>query len=336
MPAEQKVAANRGGPCPAGGLGSGSARYGGSVPADPVHDAVAEAGRRQSISDRDLSASVEHFSATVRLVCQDWDLTVQGWLSGGAGTPPLVVSCADGRSAVLKIAERGELDTQVRVLKAADGRGYARVLRWDARHGAVLLERLGHDLWTESALLSDQARVLVPLLKEAWEVPLACGTPFLGKAAGLLDILAELGPRYASEHTRAVALATRYATQLASSEQAEVVCHGDPHPGNVLRRSTGWALIDPDGFIGERAYDLGVVLRDACRELAATELAHPGAAVPALRRECRQLAALADVDPARVWQWAFVERVTTGLYLAWHGHREESAGFLDTATLLAG
>ena len=95
-------------------------------------------------------------------------------------------------------------------------------------------------------------------------------------------------------------------------------------------------LIDPDGFIGERAYDLGVALRDACRELAATELAQPGTALLTLRRECHRLASLADIDPARVWQWAFVERVTTGLHLAWHGHTEESATFLDTATLLAG
>ena len=103
----------------------------------------------------------------------------------------------------------------------------------------------------------------------------------------------------------------------------------------MLRRSNGWALIDPDGFIGERAYDLGVVMRDACRELAATELAQQGTALPTLERECHQLASLADIDPARVWQWAFVERVTTGLYLGWHGHTDESATFLDSATLLA-
>ena len=301
---------------------------------DPVDDAVVEAERRQSISDRDLSASVEHFSATVRLVCTEWNLTVHGWLNGGAGSPPLAVSCADGTSAVLKIAEPGALDGQVRVMKAADGVGYARVLRWDAGHGAVLLERLGRDLWTEFALMSDQAHVLVPLLHDAWQVPLAYGIPFQGKAAALLDILFELGPRCGVDHAPAIALATRYATQLAVAETGEVVCHGDPHPGNVLQRSTGWALIDPDGFIGERAYDLGVVLRDGWQELAATERAHPGTALPKLRRECHRLAALADVAPDRVWQWAFVERVTTGLYLRWHGHTEESATFLNTATLL--
>ena len=85
------------------------------MPPDPVHHAVAEAQRRQNISDRDLSASVEYFTATVRLVCHDWGLTVHDWLSGGAGTPPLSVSSADGTSAVLKIAD----DVKVEFSKSA-------------------------------------------------------------------------------------------------------------------------------------------------------------------------------------------------------------------------
>jgi streptomycin 6-kinase len=53
-----------------------------------------------------------------------------------------------------------------------------------------------------------------------------------------------------------------------------------------------------------------------------------------IRQECQRLAELADVDPERVWSWAFVERVTTGLYLRWHGHADKSANFLDTALIL--
>ncbi len=302
---------------------------------DAIDHAVAEAERRQAISDRDLSASVEHFGAVVRSVCHDWGLTVERWLEGGAGTPPLAVTRDDGSPAVLKLDRPGSLDQAVRVLDAGGGLGYVRVLAWDADRGALLLERLGDSLWAEARTVRDQGEVLVPLLRDAWRVPLACGRSFEGKARGLLSILADLGSRYGARHSEVLAVATEYAGWLAASEQAEVVCHGDPHGGNVLRRGAGWVFIDPDGFVGERAYDLGVVIRDGCRELQEAEAAEPGAARVLLRKECLHIAGSADVEPERVWRWAFVERVTTGLYLRWFGHAAESATFLDTATLLA-
>ncbi len=305
------------------------------VTRDPIDHAVTEAERRRSDSDRDLSGSVQHFGAVVRSVCQEWGLTVERWLEGGAGTPPLAVRRADGSAAVLKIAEPGALDVSVRVMRADGGHGYARVLAWEADSGALLLERLGHDLGNESSTLRGQGQVLVPLLREAWTVPLSCGRPFQSKASDLLAILADLGRRYGTQHEDVLVVATEYAKELAASEMAEVVCHGDPHAGNVLRRGEGWALIDPDGFVGERAYDLGVVMRDACREVVDAEAFQPGASRHMLREECRRLAERANVDPERVWRWGFVERVTTGLYLRWHGHARESATFLDTATLLA-
>jgi streptomycin 6-kinase len=305
------------------------------VTRDPIDMAVAEAERRRGISDRDVSASARHFGAVVRSVCQEWGLAVERWLEGGAGTPPLAVRRMDGSAAVLKIAEPGALDAAVRVLTAGEGHGYARVLAWETDRGALLLERLGHDLWTETSALGGQGQVLVPLLQQAWHVPLPCGRPFQSKASGLLAILADLGPRYGAQHADALVVATEYAKGLAASERAEVVCHGDPHAGNVLRRGEGWALIDPDGFVGERAYDLGVVIRDACSEIADAEAVRAGAGRRMLREECRRLAELANADPERVWRWGFVERVTTGLYLRWHGHARESVTFMDTATLLA-
>ena len=137
------------------------------------------------------------------------------------------------------------------------------------------------------------------------------------------------------KHPDALVLAQRYASEWAATERPEVVCDGDPHPGNVLRREAGWALIDPDGIVGERADDLGVVLRDACGEIVLTEASEPGSGTHVSAWACRQLADLANADPDRVWRWGFVERVTTGLYLRWFGYAGGSATFLDTAAKLA-
>ena len=102
------------------------------------------------------------------------------------------------------------------------------------------------------------------------------------------------------KHPDALVLAQRYASEWAATERPEVVCDGDPHPGNVLRREAGWALIDPDGIVGERADDLGVVLRDACGEMVLMEASEPGSGVTFLREACRQLADLADAPGACV------------------------------------
>ena len=55
-----------------------------------------------------------------------------------------------------------------------------------------------------------------------------------------------------------------------------VVVHGDPHPANALLvrapragAESGYAFVDPEGFLCEPAYDLGVVLRDWNEELLA-------------------------------------------------------------------
>ncbi|WP_406830685.1 aminoglycoside phosphotransferase family protein [Pedococcus sp. KACC 23699] len=305
------------------------------VPDPVIAGALAEARRRQQLSERDLTPAVTHFAATVGWVCDAWELSPRGWFDGGAAMPTLDVVRADGMPGVLKIALPGELDDAARVMIAAEGRGYARVMAWDDRAGALVSERLGTDLWTEQTGVVPQGTVVAPLLRDAWAVPLTSGRPFEGKASGLVSILADLGPRYAAGHEGALRLATTYARALAATERPEVVCHGDPHAGNVLRRGSGWALIDPDGFVGERAYDLGVVLRDACREIAAAEQTQTGSGVDVLCQGCRHLSTLTGVDEDRVWQWGFVERVTTGLYLAWHGYASEATTFLDTASLVA-
>lgn len=71
-----------------------------------------------------------------------------------------------------------------------------------------------------------------------------------------------------------------------------------------------------------------------CWQIEAAEAVERGSAASWLRQECRRVAGLADVDPDRVWQWALVERVTTGLFLRWHGYDDETETFRSTADAL--
>ncbi len=93
-----------------------------------------------------------------------------------------------------------------------------------------------------------------------------------------------------------------------------VVVHGDAHPGNALMvpapregAESGFVLVDPDGFLADPTYDLGVVLRDWSSQLLV------GDAMAVAHRYCDRLAAQSGLDGEAIWQWGYVERVSSGL-----------------------
>src|SRR6185437_435849 len=103
-------------------------------------------------------------------IARDWSLTL-GEASGG-GTEAYVVfaKTREGQDAVLKLTITGIDPTrqELRTLKAADGRGYVKLLRADETANVMLLEKLGPQL---HALALPEERVMEAIaatLKEAW------------------------------------------------------------------------------------------------------------------------------------------------------------------------
>lgn len=136
---------------------------------------------------------------------------------------------------------------------------------------------------------------------------------------------------------RVVDRALEFAAERARVRDPDrcVVVHGDPHPGNALHVGTsragaesGFVFVDPDGFLADPAYDLGVVLRDWCPRLLA------GDAVATARRYCGLLAAGTGLDYDAIWQWGYLERVSSGLYALDLGLDVAARALLDTAELL--
>ena len=112
-----------------------------------------------------------------------------------------------------------------------------------------------------------------------------------------------------------------------------VQLHGDAAAANALRvtsprlgAETGFVFVDPDGFVGDRAYDLGVALRDWCPELLASD--DPSSLA---RYYCHFLAANSGVEEQAIWEWGFLERVSTGLYVRAMGAHDLSRPFFVTA-----
>ncbi len=262
-----------------------------------------------------------------------------------------------GREAVLKVALPGpHLRQQAQVLESARGEGYVYLYDRDDDLGALLLESLGGTLEARGEALyqslppnvllplihdSELVKPLVDTLKVAWKLPHELAevpdetTYKAAQLRDLIDRLADsLGVR--EQHADAIARARIYAEQRlgAREESWMVVCHGDPHPGNLLEvphprpgAPTGYVWVDPDGFLCEPEYDLGVVLRGFNRLILAAE--DP---VVTLRSWCAVLAEATGTDAEAIWQWAFIERVSSGLYLMDQGWRERGRQFLESAT----
>lgn len=302
---------------------------------------------------------MESLPSTLEHAVARWDLEVGQPVS----VSPWSVVLRAGRGeegVILKVAVPSQhLTQQARVLAAADGRGYARLLDADLDRGILLLEELGPSLADEfsdafghvpaalvdmDAMSDPTARVVVAALRRAWELPLEVAppaTPETHKAAQLRRHIEELSWRHdVSAHGLAIQRALLYCDQrlVGCQPETHVVCHGDPHPGNLLAvpaprvgAEAGYVWVDPDGFRCEREYDLGVVMRDANRYVLAWD--DP---VVTLRRWCAVLAEETDTDAEAIWQWAFAERVSTGLTLLDHGMADEGEMFLRAGSRLVG
>jgi streptomycin 6-kinase len=251
-----------------------------------------------------------------------WSVTIGEPLNGGTASYVARARTADGRDAVVKLSVPDPAFTrQIRTLAAARGRGYVRLLAHDEENYAVLLEALGPPLNHLGLSPEVQIDTLCDMLPAAWQVPPPTSPnaePALDKARSLAELVARLWEDLGHPCSERIA---EYAIQCAERRAAAfdpdrcVIVHGDAASPNAVQvlapragAESGFVFVDPDGFLGDPTYDLGVVLRDWCPELLAGDV--PSVA----HRYCRQIAARTGMEEAAIWEWGFLERVSTGLY----------------------
>jgi streptomycin 6-kinase len=279
---------------------------------------------------------LEGLDGLVRDLAAQWQLSIGPSLPGGTTSFVAKATTAEGQDAVLKVALPGAdpAASQLRTLLAAGGKGYARVLRHDEACGAMLLEPLGQALAQLGLPPDAQIAAICATLSDAW-IPPSEGAQFMTgaqKARSLNDFIGtawrELGEPCATRTIEA-ALNAADARLAAYDPETAVLAHGDAHAWNTLSvpgsEPMRFKLVDPDGLLIERAYDLGVLMREWSTELLA------GDPVALGRRRCLRLAQLAGVAPEPIWQWGLVERTSTGLLLLKLGLDELAQDLLTVA-----
>jgi streptomycin 6-kinase len=280
---------------------------------------------------------VEDLPETVAALETRWSIVVGAQLSGGTAAFVARAVTAAGAPAVVKVAVPGlGFARRVRTLATAEGRGYVRLLAQDPEYDAVLLEALGVSLDRSGLAPEVQLSTLCALLLQAWTVPREDDDPVQDKAAelaGLVERLWEELRHPCAEATIDYALYCARRRSAALEPDRCVVVHGDAAAANALRvlgprpgAEAGFVFVDPDSFLGDPTYDLGVALRDWTPQL----LAAPDPA-ELLRRYCHVLATGSGMDPAAIWEWGYLERVSTGLFALSLGAEQLALPMLSTA-----
>lgn len=264
-----------------------------------------------------------------------WKIRVTDVLHGGSHA--LIGSCIDesGLEQILKIElpDYDEIYFQqgVDMLERANGNGYCRVYAADASKRAVLLEKLGTPLSSSGKSAKEQMRILCDSLLKTWQLPLTASEA--GRTNANYHWFKTFIPSAWSQQEKpclcsVVDTALQYAHWLEkkTNPAAYVWVHGDAHANNMLNvpGTMEYKLIDPDGKVFEKSYDVGVLMREWPEEYAANPLEKGHA-------RSRFLCELTNVAEDEIWAWGYLQMTTTALILLQIGQKELAQTMLRIA-----
>lgn len=275
---------------------------------------------------------------------RDWQLSVGAAFTGGSGGYVAEAVTAEGMDAVLKVAipdgllGHGTFMNDLQTLVIAEGRGYVRLVRHDEARRAMLQERLGRPLSDLGFPVRRQIEIIADTLQRGWvavpdDAPLPTGADKARWLAEFIEMTWRKLDQPCAAETVQRALSFASAREEAFDLADAVLVHGDAHPANVLEDPTSggerFKLIDPDGMLADRAYDVAIPMRGWNAELLA------GDAVRLAHDWCSHFSDLTGVEGRAIWEWAFVERVSTGLFVTTlDGRGSVGREFLEVAELL--
>lgn len=264
-----------------------------------------------------------------------WNITVGEALFGGTHAFVAYADGPNGEPYVLKLDMPenfgGDFAKGIAVLQMVDGRGYAKIYDYDLEKRACLLERLGKPINQLNYTVWEQLRIICSVLQQTWKIPVS-ETSFTNSAESVAWFRGFIAEAWEKQHHPCSEQIIKQAfSYLQSREEAFnpaefVLVHGDAHGGNTLETLSGdgFRLIDPDGIVYEKAYDLGVLMREWTEEYE-QEPFKKGI------ERCEYLHTLTGVPFQAIWEWGYLQSVSTGLLALQIGQEEMGRKMLRTA-----
>ena len=230
---------------------------------------------------------------------------------------------ADGMQAVLKLGfPGGIIQKEIAALRHYDGHGIVQLLEVDPDGGAMLIERLVPGTPLTTLALEDDERATIiaaQVMRQLWRpvVPDHAFPTVHQWAEGLSRLRTEFDGGTGPFPERMVDLAEGLFAELLQSAAEPVLLHGDLHHDNILSAERQpWLALDPQGVVGEPAYEVGALLRNPIPHLL-----H----IPDLKRvQARRVDLLAEtleLDRRRIVGWGFAQAVLSG----WWSYEDHGA-----------
>jgi streptomycin 6-kinase len=219
----------------------------------------------------------------------------------------------EGETRILKIAFE-PLENEVRWLQAFN-QGVPQV--FNAERNAFLMENLVPGTPLKSLVndgYDDEATTIIAeiiLNLQSEQIPHS-GFKHLSELSESLPVLK--GHLKNSMISKAVSLFH----DLCDDWSADVLLHGDLHHDNILQCGASWKAIDPHGYVGDAAAEVGAMIRNPFDCFPADKPLRK-----ILDRRLQILAEMLPFDPERIKAWAFC---MTALSAAWdvEGHAKIS------------
>jgi streptomycin 6-kinase len=288
-------------------------------------------------------AWLERLPELVATLAEQWELRLGSAFDGGTAACVLAAMRADGSECVLKVplliddTDRVAFERSVIVHRLAEGRGCAELLSYDTGHHAMLIERLGpnlHDLGLATDAVLD---AIAETLKEFWrpvgpDVDLPTGAAKAEWLATYITTTWDALDRPVERRVIDLALELCERRSAAFVVDRSVLVHGDAHGWNTLvgRHGDGdehgrCKLVNPEGVLSSPEHDLAVPMREYNEPLLEGDTAR------LVRERAEHLAMRCDADPDAVWEWGYIERVSTGLSSLQHFTSDSGSAFLEVA-----
>lgn len=286
---------------------------------------------------------IANLDSVVNSLSNEWQLKVKEVLKGGSESLVLKVTLEDSSKAVLKIGLPPDCDcmNEAKVYTLANGCGYPKLLKQSSKHNAILIEQLGESLGESSVTsnlnYSEQIKIICETLKQAW-IPLDTAHGLMTgkeKALSLASFIENTWQDFQDVCTISTkSLALDYVTEREAAHKSEncVLVHGDAHSFNTLKAEQGYKFVDPDGLFAEPEFDLAIPMREGNAELLAGSATQT---IELAQKRCEYLAFLTNTNAKAIWQWGFMERVSTGLFLLQLGFKDEGLATLEVANRLS-